>query len=79
MNQVEIDATIRVSVWLEENKNYLMPCQFLKVQEENSFYFIKVEVLDPRNLIQSHDIGKKFFFGHPGKMIGYGILNELIL
>lgn len=75
---IEINTTLRVSIWLEEKDTYLMPCQFIEVLQEKDFYAIKVEVLDPNNFMQEKHLDKRFFFGHPGKIIGYGILKELV-
>lgn len=74
---VEIDTTLRVSTWLEENDSYLMPCKFKEVTEESDFYNIQVEALDPKEFVSKNYLGKKFLFGHPGKVIGYGILKEI--
>ena len=75
--EVTIDTTLRVSIWLEGSDSYLMPCQFTEVWEEDNFYTIKVEALDPSNFMEKKFIDKKFFFGHPGKIIGYGLLKEI--
>lgn len=74
---IQIDTKLRVSVWLEGNESYLMPCQIKEVLEESSFYTIKIEALDPDGFISSKHLDKKFLFGHPGKVIGYGILKEV--
>jgi len=54
-----------------------MPCQFIKVWQEDNFYTIRVEALDPDNFMQDDYLEKKFLFGHPGKIIGYGILKQI--
>lgn len=77
LERIEIDANLRVSVWLEENESYLMPCQFKDVFEEINFYSIKLEALDPDGFVSMKHLDKKFLFGHPGKVIGYGILKEI--
>lgn len=77
IKEVEVIENLRVSTWLENNL-YLMPCQFTKVRKEENFYSIQIEVLDPDSFIEDKYIEKKFFFGHPGKIIGYGILKEII-
>lgn len=74
---VEINTTLRVSIWLKENDRYLMPCQFIEVWEEDNFYTIKVEVLDPDSFVQDKYLEKEFLFGHPGKIIGHGVLKEI--
>jgi hypothetical protein len=74
---VEINTTLRVSLWLDENDKYLMPCQFIEVWKEDNFYMVKAEVLDPKKFINEKFIDQKFFFGHPGKIIGYGLLKEI--
>jgi hypothetical protein len=76
MNLVDIDATLRVSLWLE-NTSFLIPCEFEEVRQESNFYSIKVKALDPDQYLSNQFIEKKFFFGHPGKIIGYGILKEV--
>jgi len=66
-----------VSIWLEDsNNNYLMPCEFKEAEalKINNKYLIKVDALDPDEFITTKHIGKRFNFGHPGKIIGSGIL-----
>ncbi|WP_316817028.1 hypothetical protein [Pedobacter nyackensis] len=77
LDQVDINKNIRVSTWLEENDKYLMPCQLEEVLKESDFYSIKVEALDPDNFLSKKYLNRKFLFGHPGKIIGYGILKEI--
>lgn len=72
---VSIVQKLRVSIWNENNKTYLMPCEVEKVIKKGELYFLKVKVLDPDSVLSIKDVGTKFFFGHPGKIIGYGILN----
>ncbi len=74
---VNITPAIRVSIWAEENKSYLMPCQFKEVSKEGNFYSIKAEVLDPDEFVSLKHVDKKFLFGHPGKVIGFGIMKEM--
>lgn len=76
---VEIKAKLRVSIWLEEYDKYLMPSEFIEVSIEDDYYRVKVRVIDPDNFISKNLIGKKFLFGHPGKIIGYGVLETCIL
>ena len=74
---VEINTSLRVSIWLEDsNNNYLMPCEFKEAEalKINNKYLIKVDALDPDEFITTKHIGKRFNFGHPGKIIGSGIL-----
>lgn len=77
IEEVEINTNLRVSLWLDKNDQYLMPCQFVKVLKEDNFYMIKVEVLDPDDFIKEQFLEQKFLFGHPGKIIGYGLLKEI--
>ena len=79
IKEVEITITLRVSFWLEENNSYLMPCRFKEIIEKNGYYNITIEALDPNNFISNIFINKKFLFGHPGKIVGYGILNRIEL
>jgi len=47
---VEINTSLRVSIWLEDsNNNYLMPCEFKEAEalKINNKYLIKVDALDP--------------------------------
>ena len=74
---LEIKTKLRVSVWLEEHGGYLMPCEFMEVANDNNFYRIKVKALDPAGFMSTEYLEKKFLFGHPGKIIGYGILKEV--
>ncbi len=75
---VEINSTLRVSLWLDGNDKYLMPSQFTEVWKEDNFYMIKAEVLDPENFVDEKLLEQKFLFGHPGKIIGYGLLKEIV-
>lgn len=77
--EVNISTTLRTSIWLETNDLYLMPCQFIEVIEDKNFYTLKIEVLDPEKFINKNHLEKKFLFGHPSKIIGYGILKEIKL
>ena len=78
LEKIEINTTLRVSIWLEED-SYLMPCEFSEVLVEDNFYAIKTNVLDPKGMISDDHLERKFLFGHPGKIIGYGILKEIAL
>lgn len=75
--ELEINTKHRVSVWLENNDSYLMPCQFLEVEKDDEWYKLVVQVLDPDDFVQAKYIGNKFLFGNPAKIIGYGILTKL--
>jgi hypothetical protein len=74
---IKIDTTLRVSLWLDGKNKYLMPCQFIEVLEEDNFYMVKAEVLDLENFVNEKLLEQKFLFGHPGKIIGYGLLKEI--
>lgn len=74
---IAINATLRVSLWLDGDDKYLMPCQFAEVCKEDNFYMVRVKVLDPENFIKEKLLDHKFLFGHPGKIIGYGLLKEI--
>jgi hypothetical protein len=76
-NDVLITVALRVSVWMEERFDYLMPCEFKEVVEGNKTFVVKTNILDPGNFLSEKYIEKKFLFGHPGKMIGYGILKKV--
>jgi len=73
----EPDSNLRVSLWLEENSNYLMPCEFKEILKKENLYIVKVKVLDPDKLMSEEHLEKKFFFGHPGKIIAYGIFKKI--
>ncbi|WP_342328425.1 hypothetical protein [Pedobacter sp. FW305-3-2-15-E-R2A2] len=75
---IRINNTLRVSIWLEANESYLMPSRFIEVRENNNFFIVKIETLDPDKFIGARHLEEKFFFGHPGKIIGYGFLNEIV-
>ena len=77
LDGLEINTTLRVSTWVEDDEMYLMPCRFIAVINEGNAYNLKVEVLDPSGFIQDNYLEKKFFFGHTGKVIGYGILKGI--
>lgn len=55
-----------------------MPSQFTEVREEDNFYMVKAEVLDPENFVNEKLLEQNFFLGHPGKIIGYGLLKEIL-
>ena len=74
---IEINVTLRVSLWLNVKDKYLMPCQFTEVSKKDNFYMVKAEVLDPENFVNEKLLEQKFLFGHPGKIIGYGLLKEI--
>ena len=46
---------------------------------EKTYYSIHVYTLDPQGFMNSTYLEKKFYFGHPGKIIGYGILKSINL
>ena len=73
----EINTTARTSVWADEEKEYLMPCQFLEIKKEDNFYNIKIEMIEPEYYMHDKYLEKKFLFGYPGRIIGYGILKEI--
>ncbi|SDM18258.1 hypothetical protein SAMN05421820_103124 [Pedobacter steynii] len=75
---IRINNTLRVSIWPETNESYLMPSRFIEVRENNDFFIVKIEILDPDKFIGARHLEEKFFFGHPGKIIGYGFLNEIV-
>jgi len=75
---IQINNTLRVSIWLEANESYLMPSQFVEVRENGNFFIVKIEILDPDKFVEARHLEGKFFFGHPGKVIGYGFLNEIV-
>lgn len=77
LEDLTVSEGLRVSVWLEENDSYLMPCEFKDVIKDDIFYNVKIEALDPESFISPSHIEKRFLFGHPGKMIGYGILKKV--
>jgi len=80
LEEIDINVNLRVSTWTDENSDYLMPCEFKNVLEKNNIsYIIKVNALDPNRLISKKNINEKFYFGHPGKIIGYGILKQVYL
>lgn len=77
LKYLEINTTIRVSIWLDGNESYLMPSQFREVVKNNDYYSIKVVAIDPGVFISKKYLNKKFLFGHPGKIIGYGVLKRI--
>ena len=73
---VDINETLKVSLWLDGD-DYLMPCHFTKVlANKDEYYSITVNTLDPDNFISCKHLDKNFYFGHPGKIIGKGVLKE---
>lgn len=77
LEEVEVSSGLRVSAWLETDDSYLMPCEFIDVTKEDNFYSIRVNALDPDDFISKQLTKRKFLFGHPGKVIGSGILKEV--
>jgi len=77
LEESDITTSLRVSLWLEKNSNYLMPCEFKEILKESNFFNVKIVVLDPNEFISKKYLDKKFLFGHPGKIIGYGILRGI--
>ena len=67
----------RTSIWHENDNSYLVPSEFQKVASENDFYKIEVKLLESERFNSRVNIGAKFYFGHPGYVIGYGILEEI--
>ncbi len=67
----------RISVWIENDPSFLMPCEFKEVVKEKGFYRIGIILLDAEKFTSEKNIGKKFYFGPPGHEIGYGILEEV--
>jgi hypothetical protein len=78
LEQVEIHIGLRVSMWLDGDISYLMPCEFRRIGGESVFR-IEIAVLDPMKFLSNSLLNKKFLFGHPGKIIGYGILTNIDL
>lgn len=77
LEEVEITPALRVSIWLEENEVYLMPSRMIEVLADGDLYKIRLEALDPDGWMSEKWMDQKFLFGHPGKIIGYGILKEI--
>lgn len=74
ISEINIKPSLRVSFWLENNDNYLMPCEFVEVRKEHDKWDVEVIFLDPLQFMSDKYVGKCFFFGHPGKIIGKGVL-----
>lgn len=73
----DISEGIRMSVWQEEHDDYLMPGEFVLVEPVKQHYKVKLAVLDPKSFIKKTLIHEKFFFGHPEKVYGFGILKDI--
>ena len=69
---------LRMSAWQVDDSSYLMPSEITKVTLSNNHYYIKVICIDPNDKIKISDIKKKFFFGHPGKIFGEGVLETVM-
>lgn len=67
----------RISVWIEDDPSFLMPCEFKEVVKKKDFYQIGIILLDDEKFYSETNIGKKFFFGPPSHEIGYGILEKI--
>jgi len=76
MNDIPIKLNLRVSLWLEYS-DYTMPCEFISILENVDSYTIQVNVWDADSFVKVEHIGNKFYFGHPKKILGYGILNSV--
>jgi hypothetical protein len=68
---------LRISVWYENEKSFFMPSLFQKVIKEDDYYNIEVKLLESERFSSRVYIGKKFYFGTPNYVIGYGILEEI--
>ncbi len=75
--ETKINTIHRISVYLEENDSYFMPCQFIEIIQKNDFYEIKAQILDTKGYISNLCLDKKFLFGYPNRTIGYGILKKI--
>ena len=75
--KVDIIPHSRISIWLESDNTFLMPCEFVEVYKKDKFYLIKVILLDSNKFYSEKNMGKKFFFGPPDQIIGYGILEKI--
>lgn len=74
-NDVRVKKGLRVSFW-QEGANYLMPSEFVDVVDLGDNYEVTLKYIDPQNFMSEKLIGQKFLFGHPGKVVGYGILRS---
>lgn len=67
----------RISVWIENDPSFLMPCEFKEVVKGKGFYRIGIILLNAEKFTSERNIGKRFYFGPRGHEIGYGILEEV--
>lgn len=67
----------RISMWSEDDASYLVPSEFKDVINQGDFYKIKVTVLIADKFYKRNNIGKKFYFGSPNRIVGYGVLEEI--
>ncbi len=78
LESVLVEESLRLSIWSEDNQKYLMPTQFERVFKRQDGYNITVISIDPAMYVSDDLIGKKFYFGHPGKIAGIGVLKKII-
>ncbi len=78
MQDIIVNKGMRFSVWVEGGK-YLMPTEVIGILKEELVYIITTISLDPDKIVCTDLVGKKFYFGHPGKVIGYGHLRRVSL
>ncbi len=74
-NDTLINTKHRVSMWLNGEANYLMPCEFLDIQNSG---LVKLMVLDPDNFVGEHLLNKQFNFGNIHRILITGTLKEIV-
>jgi len=74
--ELKVMEGYRPSIWCDEDNTYLLPCEFKQVIMLADYYIVDLVIAEDRKYDNVHYLGKKFLFGHPGRIIGYGILNK---
>lgn len=69
----------RFSIWVDGHLEYLMPSEIDSLTDSDGQMIIQVTAQDPNNLIEGRHVQSRFLFGHPGRIIGEGILEDVRL
>jgi hypothetical protein len=76
--EVRVRPGLRTSVWAEDAPEYCTPCEFQQVAESLAPVRVRAVILDPNDRITDRYVHATFYFGHPGRIVGYGQLVALV-
>jgi hypothetical protein len=73
--EVTLRPGLRTSVWAEGDvPACCMPCEFQHVTDGPARVEVRVLALDPAGRVSKDLVGRAFSFGHPGRIVGHGLL-----